>query len=231
MPRDRSAGTRAAPLRRETQGQRSVPLGRSPQVDSQTMTAVSRRTGGGATRTCRPWRRRKSAHGQRAARAGAAARTRQRVQPVLVDVGLDLRQLCDLMTVRLGVIASEPVLAFPTSRRLAVGHGPHLLGREQLPVVTLVSGLPARFASRRGLGIARDCRGIARRRLARIARRDRELLFQIRDARHQLGDHALQLGDPTVTPVALHDSDLQQPPHNGKAIRRPLGKRISHSRE
>src|ERR1019366_6112372 len=91
--------------------------------------------------------------------------------PVLGDLRLDLWQLRDLVAMRGGVVASQSRIAPTTARGLAFHDRLHFLRREHLALVPRVPRLSATLSPRWRLGLALDRGGIARRRLARIARR------------------------------------------------------------
>src|ERR1700728_1000707 len=98
--------------------------------------------------------------------------------------------------------------------------------------MALVSRLPAGLAAARSSLVTRDRWRIARRWLARIARRRAELLLQLLDPLERRFEPRLQPGDALdVTRVTRHVSGLPEVTPNGKRDRVAAPRWISHSRE
>ncbi len=168
----------------------------------------------------RPERARRHAGGQRGRRANAA-RAVERVQHVLLDDGLDARQLEHLMTARRRVVARERRAARTATLRPELHALVDLVGRDERALVLVVSLLRAGLATRRHLRARwRRTGTITRWRLRGIARGATRLLLELRhsrqqrlDLRCQLRDHCRLrgngrrlLGNTVVSPIARHDS-------------------------
>ena len=177
----------------------------------------------------------RNARRQRGSRAMAAFLAVCRVHPVLGHVRLDLRKVDHLMADRIRIFDTRQrrpaMLAFA---RMVVLDLRDLLGRQHLSPLRLVPGLPATFAParRRLFAISTLLRRVLRRRLVGVRRVLTEPRFQICDARHQLRDQCLQLGDTLdITRISRHPSPVPKIPANGKWISQLPRSSISHSRQ
>src|ERR1019366_741572 len=202
---------------------------------AQPVDAEQQRDGGHDRRAKRAGRRSRRELPPRALPAAVAP---QGVQPVLGDLRLHLRQLRDLVALRGGVLASQPRIAPTAARGLAFDDRLHFLRREHLALVPLVPRLSAAPKARWRLELALDRRGVARRRLARIARRRSQQFLQLRQPRFQLRDAhperailCLQLGDTLDVPrISRHHSRVPHPLPDGKRFRMRPRTSISRSK-
>jgi len=117
----------------------------------------------------------------RSGRTGALG-TDQAMQQVLDNDGLNRRNLGDLVTLRVWIIAGESMTAPHASLRLDGDNLVHLFHGNQLERAALVAGLASRRATTRRLGRARGSRErVARRRLRGIPGVLVEASFQVQD--------------------------------------------------